>query len=1671
MAGSWQALAQTYGNEWIRPGQSYYQIKVAREGIFRLTYDQLTQSGVPLGSIDARRLQLFYKGTEQAIHLPGQEDGRLDAGDYIEFYGQPANGSSDTELYVNPQAQPHTLYNLFADSSSYFLTWPLTATPGKRMPAPVAENNVDNLPAEPYHLRQVLQLQTSNYSQGKTYQGGDIILSQFDYGEGWTGPDIAKGGNQSITVAGLTGRVTSGPNPRVEVLLVGRNNLSHLVEVYVGASAGSLRLLQTAEFAEHDPFLVNQEIAWTDISAAGELVVRVNVVGYPSAADRAAVSYVRVTYPASTDMQGEVQRVFNLRENTGGKSFLRVTNPAAATSLYDVTVPGSAAKVGTITSGSNFTAIVNGTTVPRKLIASSTPYVPAAIRPVALPMLDATAYNYFIITHPKLRTATTAGTPDPVAAYKTYRESAAGGGHKVLILEIDQLFNMFNYGEPSPLAIRRLGAYLLANGQPEYFFLIGKGTAVHRNYYRQNPATTSLVHFVPTNGFPGSDIAMLAGLAGTTHDSPIAIGRLNARNADHVEAYLNKVVEMEAQPFDELWRKNFIHLSGGATQGELAAFRAYVNGFKFIAQGKYLGANVVTISKSTSNAVELINIAEEVNNGVSMITFFGHSATFSTDIDIGNVSNPGFGYANKGRYPVILVNGCDAGNIFETFVTFGEDWTLTPDLGAIGFMAHSYKGFQTDLRNFSNVFYETAFADTLYVKESLGKVKNEASARYMERYGSSERNITQVQELVLQGDPAIHIFGARKPDYQISADALEVVDVEGNPLTVAKDTFALKVVVKNFGIATEDPLNILVRRRLEDGTVREDSLSWPAVLRQDTLFFGVSNPDLAGLGSNTFEVILDPANLLDELNEGNNSASVDLFLAKGTTIPVYPLKRGIAGPQVDLVIQSTDLLSKSRGFELEVDTSPGFNTAFKKRITGNMKVVTVQSIQLEETGPLPDSTVIYWRSRFLQPEAQEDTSWVNSQFTMIKDSTSGFAMVSAHQFADAEIKGMNLSTPGFDWSFPANDLDINVTTFGPAHPGAAARDYSVLAGTLELFVESESFNTCRNNTLNAVVFDKQSTVPYAPFPDWQRFNVTLTCGLNPKRIHNFAAAEIYNPAAAGGGPRRLSQLLDALQQGDFVVFFSIGTVAYSQWDAEVKEKLKNFGIKTATLNSLTDGQPVIFFGKKGQAEGTAVEITSNGSATPLAEQQLNLADVVEGKFVSGSVTSGRIGPARRWGTLYQEVKLSAGQTTANFNLDIYGIRAGGVKDLIAANINTPTFDLSPIDAATYPYLQIDYHTSDEDNLVPAQLKKWVVMFEQVPEGILLTSDPTGRNKGTLTKNEGETVQVPFTFFNVSPVSFADSISVRRQLLQKESNTVQEKITRLGPLAAGDSVQFELSLNTTGLDGLSDLKTVVDTGETELISTNNQLSFANYLDVNADNVNPVLDVTFDGAYILNGDIVSPNALVKMRLYDDYEFIKKEDTIGIDIYLKLPCETCEFERVPFSGGKMTWAANTDKKEFNIEYRPGPLEDGVYALRVIAADASGNQAGTAPYEISFEVINESTVTNFYPYPNPFSSSTRFVFTLTGAEVPDQLKIQILTVSGRVVREITQDEIGPIRIGNNITQFAWNGTDEFGDQLANGVYLYRVMLRMNGQTIQHRATSADKAFKNGFGKLYILR
>jgi hypothetical protein len=216
---------------------------------------------------------------------------------------------------------------------------------------------------------------------------------------------------------------------------------------------------------------------------------------------------------------------------------------------------------------------------------------------------------------------------------------------------------------------------------------------------------------------------------------------------------------------------------------------------------------------------------------------------------------------------------------------------------------------------------------------------------------------------------------------------------------------------------------------------------------------------------------------------------------------------------------------------------------------------------------------------------------------------------------------------------------------------------------------------------------------------------------------------------------------------------------------------------------------------------------------------------------------------------------------------------------------------------------------------------------------------------------------------------------------------------------------------------------------------------------------------------------PNRKFLVTLEDDNTFLPVTDPnlfeikldTGRNQVLTIPLNSPQIKFTPAGGN------NTTAK---IQYYP-TLKEGEYKLIVQARDASGNKSGVNPRSVNFRVIEKQSVSNVLNYPNPFSTSTQFVFTLTGAEVPEIMSISIMTLSGKVVREITKEELGPLRIGLNRTEYRWDGTDEYGSKLGNGVYLYKVNTRKKDKSAydQFSQDETDKYFKEGFGKMVILR
>ncbi len=141
--------------------------------------------------------------------------------------------------------------------------------------------------------------------------------------------------------------------------------------------------------------------------------------------------------------------------------------------------------------------------------------------------------------------------------------------------------------------------------------------------------------------------------------------------------------------------------------------------------------------------------------------------------------------------------------------------------------------------------------------------------------------------------------------------------------------------------------------------------------------------------------------------------------------------------------------------------------------------------------------------------------------------------------------------------------------------------------------------------------------------------------------------------------------------------------------------------------------------------------------------------------------------------------------------------------------------------------------------------------------------------------------------------------------------------------------------------------------------------------------------------------------------------------------------------------------DPLSANFSFAPD-LPNGTYRLQVTATDTSEN---TAEIDTIFTLDEKVNLSNVFNVPNPMENGRTF-FTYQLLQPPDKVTIKIYTVSGRLIKTISDASADR---GDNET--FWDGKDETGVRCANGVYLYRVVAQTENGSVEK------------IGKLAILR
>ncbi|WP_114792133.1 C25 family cysteine peptidase [Niabella yanshanensis] len=1679
------ALAQSFNNEWIDYSKTYYKFKVGSNGLYRIPQSALV--AINQANTDVSAFQLWRNGVEVPIYTSGQT-GALAAGGFIEFWGEVNDGKADQVLYRNPLDQINNSKSLFTDTAAYFLT--VNAAGSNKRLIPTANTIPAGAVAEPYFMHTAGIYLNESIHLGP-YEGAvstPAISASFEGGEGWTSNEINQNQTRTIPQSGLFPFTGSGAPPmQLNMRVVGNSDNSRVVQMKLNNNEVFNTTLNQFNYSR-----LSGTLPVTALTGASESIQVSNISAVAN--NRIKIGAIEIVYPRIFNFGGSGNFRFKLPGATATGKYMEIAgfNTSGAPVLYDLSSGKrydadasnpSLVKIYVLPSIANAEVVlVNTATVKtinnfetRSFIDYSAP---------------ANQGNYLMITHQAILNGS--GGSQPVEEYRAYRSSQAGGGYNAKIYLIDQLTDQFAYGiKGSPLSVRNFLRFARSHFStaPKSVFIVGKGVKYTAARYNESNPVTGRLNLIPTFGEPASDKLLAAEGASSIPLTPI--GRVPVVNGNEFAIYLEKVKQYEEKllpqpnPLANSWKKNIAHIVGSDVPGEISQLYAALNFAKNIATDTLYGANVIDFLKST-NAGEQQKAAEAfrslMNSGVNLVSYFGHSSTEGLVFKLDDPT----GYLNQGKYPVFHMMGCNVGDIFilnearlSNITTFSEKFMFEKERGSIAMMAGTALGFIQSLALYNQELYaelsKTSYGGT------LGEMMQKAIVKtFAKQGGEGNRYVrAQCEQYTLNGDPAIRFYQYDKPDYAIED---QMVTVNPSIVSVADPSFIIKAKIANLGKAVNRNVIVELKRTLPDLStkiIQRDTL--PPIRYADSILYQIHIDPLIDKGANQFTITIDPENATSELFETNNTLIKDIFIYEDDIKPVFPANYSIINRQNIVLSASTgNPFAESRNYVIEIDTVRTFNSSFK--ISQN-KISSGGLLEFSPGFTFKDSTVYYWRVAYKSSNANEQPIWNGASFTYMQGTNYGYSQSGYGQLIDNAYSEMGIKSDGsfvYD-SLTASLIVTNAITRSPGLLNDVAYQINGLGiqGGYIMNPANGSANP-QENSLRFYLINNRSLAPvenadlgasgmygsYRPLP---------IAGTHPRLVKYFQF-----DISTTNARKTVMSFLDSIPNGYYVALTSnqIGsTILPAAWQADTSvlgrnislyHQLKSIGLSELDLvNSVV---PYIFIYQKGKPGPLAQAVGTTVS------DKLSVSITVPAYGTTGTVKSPVYPKAKEWKTLVWDGYSVETPSTDNAFLAVLGVDATGRETELIGQVpvSQKRLDLSSLNVQNYAGLRIALQTRDTIDKSPYQLKYWRLYNVPAPEGGIA---PNIYFSTKDTVEAGEPLNLGIAFKNVSDHSF-DSLALKLSI--RDQNNVEHLINvpKIKPLAPGDTVRVNVSVDTRSFGGtnLAYLEVNPEGGHHQL----EQYLFNNFVSrnfhVRRDTTNPYLDVTFDGARILNRDIISSKPTIVMKLTDDSKYLLLNNTDLVKVQLKHPdgaTRDYKFNNdtlvltTPGQGGNN---ANTA----TVTFKPHLLADGDYELMVSAKDQSGNTAGNLDYRIAFQVINKPMISNLLNYPNPFTSSTAFVFTLTGSDIPQNIRIQILTVTGKIVREITKAELGPLRIGRNITEFKWDGTDQYGQKLGNGVYLYRVLTNLNGRSLDKYSTkdnNTDKYFNKGYGKMVLIR
>ncbi len=545
-------------------GRAAAKIFIASEGIYHLTQTELVAAGFN-ANVDPQTLQLFVDGVEQSINVVAP-NGQFDASAYLEFYGTGVDSAVTSERV-------------------YWLIGGLQT--GKRIQTIFAPTITKGEGSFAYDVE--LKPRTIYFS---ALRNGDK--------ENFFGSVVAHTPvEQSLTIQRLDKASTR--SAVLEVALQGVTQSAHRVQVEInGVTLGEVNFN-----------LQNQGLARFNFPLSalkdGTNSVRLTPVG--GSADISLIDYLRLTYQHRFIADNN-----QLKLSAAGKQAVSIdgfTNSSIR--VFDVTDANATQEItGSLKQTPQGYAI--SFTTPgsgeRKMMAMTSA---VAKHPANLKLNQPSAWRQSINAANLVIFASRELFP----AFETLKAFRQTQGHKVALVDIEDVYDEFSYGNKTPDAIKGFLGYARTAWKVNPTFAIFGGDASFdpKNYLGAGDWDAVPTKLIDTLVMETASDDWLADLNGDGF-AEIATGRLPARNPTEAVALVNKIIG-----YEQTRPEGILLMADESSDG--ANFEAASSELQSLLAGE---EQIEQINRSGLTQPEArAQLLAALNRGVKIACYFGHA--------------------------------------------------------------------------------------------------------------------------------------------------------------------------------------------------------------------------------------------------------------------------------------------------------------------------------------------------------------------------------------------------------------------------------------------------------------------------------------------------------------------------------------------------------------------------------------------------------------------------------------------------------------------------------------------------------------------------------------------------------------------------------------------------------------------------------------------------------------------------------------------------------------------------------------------------------------------------------------------------------------------------------------------------------------------------------------